>query len=71
MTWNYRIVEKNGTQGIHEVYYDNGEPTAVTENPVEIVWDVGNNACYIRNQIMQAFDQPVLYYDSFGSKTPF
>lgn len=71
MTWNYRIVQKierdgETSQGIYEVYYDDaGCPQYVTENPVQIQWTLGENFIYIRNQIMQAFEQPVLYYEDF------
>ena len=35
-TWNYRIVRyRNGYFGLHEVYYyDSGEVSSMTENPV-------------------------------------
>lgn len=37
MSWNYRITEKNGTYGIHEVYYnDEGEPNAISEEAVTL-----------------------------------
>lgn len=35
MTWNYRVLIKDGQYNIHEVYYDDdGNPEAFTEEPV-------------------------------------
>lgn len=33
--WNYRIMKhKDGTYGLHEVTYKNGEPVLWSENPI-------------------------------------
>jgi len=77
MTWNYRIVEKTDKetgytwQGIFEVYYTDGEPTAVTQEAVSLVWEVGDNTHYVLSQLEQAFKQPVLYWDDFNNKEVF
>lgn len=37
MSWNYRVVKKDGYLGIHEVYYnDDAIPESCTVNPVKI-----------------------------------
>lgn len=76
MTWNYRIlerVEEEGTvtQGLYEVYYDDGEPVFCTKDPVGILWDKGENFLVLRNQLMRAFEEPVLHYDDFNNKEVF
>lgn len=76
MTWNYRIVEKRDasgeiTQGIHEVFYSDGEPSHVTENPVEISWVVGENPGVVAKQLKEAFEKPVLYFEDFEDRIPF
>lgn len=40
MTWNYRIIQFDDCEALHEVYYDDeGRPTAYTENAVDFVFD--------------------------------
>lgn len=34
MIWNYRIVMKNDSYGIHEVFYENGVPFGISEDPI-------------------------------------
>lgn len=38
MNWNYRIIERGGRYGIHEVFYDNdGRIMSWTEEPIDLV----------------------------------
>ena len=40
MTWNYRIVEyQKGGFGLHEVYYEDGEPAGMTQEPATFTGD--------------------------------
>ena len=40
MTWNYRVVKKNGYLGIHEAYYDDsGKIRSLSIEPVSNVYD--------------------------------
>lgn len=76
MSWSYRIVEKieedgSVTQGIYEIYYDDCEPLFCTKEPVRILWDKGENFLVTRNQLMRAFEEPVLQYDDFEDKEVF
>lgn len=76
MTWSYRIVEKieeDGYtyQGIYEVYYTDGEPTSVTQTPVNIVWTAGESTHLILKQIERAFNEPVLHWDDIVNKEVF
>ena len=67
MVWNYRIVEKDGRVGIHEVYYHEDGSTDVT---VEIMkpwgWDV-EELKYDWDLMALAFKKPVLKYEEIGN----
>ena len=70
MTWNYRIVMRNGEYAIYEVYYDDaGNVEAVTDAPVypagTSIEELGKDLKYYQ----QALQQPVLHYDEL-SKQP-
>lgn len=61
--WNYRIVEKAGTFGIHEVYYENGKPVmvsveAMTLGCFESVDDLKGDL----ELLNKALEKPVLKY---------
>ncbi len=64
MTWNYRVVVKDGQYNIHEVYYnDKGEPEFFTEDPVgpsgESFKELKNDLEYF----LEALSLPVLKYN--------
>ena len=67
MTWNYRILKKGNTYGIHEVYYDaEGRPelcsmNAPTLEGFESLEDLVGDFALLK----KAFDKPVLNYDDF------
>ncbi|NJO61077.1 MAG: hypothetical protein HC836_23285 [Richelia sp. RM2_1_2] len=76
MTWNYRVVSKPNTChltkdeepyfcGIHEVYYDtDGNITACTENPVEVVGSDMEEIRWVLSKMSEALDKPVLNWDT-------
>lgn len=67
--WNFRIVKKldgeNQSFGIHEVHYDEyGVPKSVTENPISFFTETYHGLQWNLDRITEAFDKPVLDYDS-------
>lgn len=72
--WNYRVIRKKETIdgeehiyfGIHEVYYEDKKPRAVTSNPITL--DGWESTKYLKNtvrMILPAFRKPVLDFDDF------
>jgi hypothetical protein len=64
MTWEYRVVMRNGEYAIYEVYYDEaGAIEAVTEAPV---YPAGTSVEELGRDVksyQQALKKPVLSYD--------
>ena len=64
MTWNYRIIKKDGDYSIHEVYYtEDGKPEKVTKEPVAIV---GDSLLELQEEFvhyLRALLKPVLNYE--------
>jgi hypothetical protein len=77
MTWNFRIVNKDGNLGIHEVFYD-GEPcafrgldcvcvaTSVTVDPIDVTGENLEDIKDYYNMMGEAFDRPILDYNKIG-----
>ena len=77
--WNHRLVLKKfetgyESLGIHEVYYEDGKPTMVTENAQEVVTFNDLEAPYTQEkligdlrwqleQMLKALDNPILDYE--------
>ncbi len=66
MSWNYRVVERNGFFNIHEVYYDeNGVPWSCTAEPSfpqgETLEELQEDTAWYQN----ALTKPVLYWCDF------
>lgn len=67
MTWNHRVLRyEDGTLGIHEVFYEDGEPWACTEEEVGVVGDNKLELVEVLLQFVKAIEQPILDYDSIG-----
>ena len=69
MSWNYRVMRyAEGTfapytHGIHEVYYaDDGAVRGFTEQPVCLTAFDPNDLRWRAEEILKAFDRPVLDY---------
>ena len=61
MSWNYRLIERDGLISIHEVYYnESGEPRAWTENPVAPFGETVEDVRECLNMMIQALGKPVL-----------
>lgn len=65
MRWNYRIVEKDGQLGIHEVYYNGDEKKicACTREPVAACGDDVPDLKGAYKMMAEAFKAPVLKYE--------
>ncbi len=62
MTWNYRIVQypDNGGYGLHEVHYDDGKASSMTENPAAFVGEtVPEVQASLEMALDDAMNQPV------------
>ena len=72
MTWNFRAVKKaymgETVYGVHEVYYDkDGNPEAVTVDPVGITGDSFDELRKEAVHYIRALCLPVLDYEEIGS----
>lgn len=71
--WNYRVV-KTIAHGItsyqvHEVYYTDDKPIAVTESSIAAYGETVDELKADFELIMKAFDAPVLNYEDFDDLT--
>ena len=75
MTWNYRVMRygvleqqtARHTHGIHEVYYDDdGKVNAWTDRPVSLTAFGLDDLRWRAEEILKAFDEPVLDYGDDG-----
>lgn len=71
MTWNYRVVIKNGVYDIHECYYDgNNHPVAITENAIYPEGNLSLEDLQYDFRLMKtALEKPVLKYEDFNYGT--
>jgi len=64
MHWNYRVVNKNGCFGIHEVFFgDNKKIGATTEDPIEPFGETETELKDHYKLMGEAFNAPVINYD--------
>jgi hypothetical protein len=74
-TWNYRVVRHKGVGvndmpvmlQIHEVYYENGTPDMVTEDPVAAGGETIEEVRRALELMLAAIEKPILDFDSFPS----
>lgn len=66
MTWNYRVVNKDGYLGIHEVYYDEkGLPTSCTEDPTRLSEENLDELKHTLLLYEKAAQKEILNYEDF------
>ena len=74
MTWNYRIIRrKNGSFGLHEVFYDEaGTPHSMTVDPVEFAADAEEGEqgiiASLETALRDARNRPVLDERNFPTE---
>ena len=70
MTWDYRILVRNGEYAIYEVYYDeSGHIEAFADTPV---YPAGDSTEELREDLehyQRALKHPVLDYDELSKQT--
>ena len=60
MTWNYRVVNKNGNFGIYEVYYDeNGKANAWSQDPMDPYGESLEELKADLKRMMMALERPL------------
>ena len=65
--YNYRVVLKGDTFGIHECYYSpNGEIQAISENPITPQAETVAQLTHEMNLMQVAFTKPVVDYKDFS-----
>jgi hypothetical protein len=72
--WNYRVIRHQPPSGmgfvsyaIHEVHYDEqGNPVAVSENPIRLVADTPQDLAADLELMEEATRKPTLDYSSFN-----
>jgi hypothetical protein len=67
MTWNHRIIRRNGRDlAIHEVYYNEaGDPDMVTNDATGIYGETIDELRETLQRMLRALDTPILEYESF------
>jgi hypothetical protein len=70
VTWNYRVLRRGDSYGIHEVYYDdNGVPTSCTDDPVGPHGDTPDELAKDLDLMSKALAKPILDHDFFVAKS--
>ena len=65
MSWNYRIVMKENSYGIHETFYENGMPYGISEDPIA-PWGEDFDELEASFELMkEALKKDILDYDNF------
>ena len=63
MTWDYRVVNRDGEFGIYECYYDEG--TLITEDPIEPYGETAEELFSDMLKQLEAFTKPTLHWEDF------
>ena len=67
VTWNFRALKyEDGTYGVHEVFYDDGEPWGCTEHSVGPVGDDLDEILDDLARMVRCLKEPVLEYSEIG-----
>lgn len=66
--FGYRVLEKNGTYAIYEVFYnEDGEPETSTVNPLSPMVQSVDGLLHELEEMQKATDLPVLSFDGLGT----
>lgn len=67
MTFDLRIMKKDGALGVHAVYYEGDEAVICSIDPVKLEWDDDdeNHIDWLIEKLQSAKNKPILNYDNF------
>ena len=69
MTWNHRVLRyEDGTLGIHEVFYEDGEPTMCTMEAVGAQGDTLEELLEELHRMSGCVTLPILDYEDIGCR---
>ena len=69
MTWNYRVVRKNGELGIHEAYYDEtGRVHSLSLDPVSNTYDTLPELNTDLELMLEGLDDSIINYEDLASE---
>lgn len=68
MSWNYRVVKKDGMYAIHEVHYSDGEIIGITEDAVAPIGETKSEVVEDLVMMLQDCKSEVVDYEDFASK---
>jgi hypothetical protein len=69
MTWNYRIMNKNGLLGVHGVYYDgDGNIQGMDQDPNAPQAETIDELRTVLELMLEALEKPILDYDEVDKK---
>jgi len=71
--WNHRVVyhspnpETGGEEwfGIHEVHYEKGIPTSLTQDPIDVIGETMSELKETLKWMKNCLKKPILLFDSF------
>ena len=68
MSWNYRVVKKDGMYAIHEVYYSDGKVVGITEDGVAPTGETKLEVVEDLVRMLQDCKSEIVDYEDFASK---
>jgi hypothetical protein len=69
MGWNYRIMKKSGSFGVHGVYYDeHGNITGMDQDPNAPIAETHEELKTMLVLMLEALEKPILDYEKVETK---
>lgn len=65
MSWNYRVVKKDGMYAIHEVHYSNGVVIGITEDALAPMGETKSEVIEDLVMMLQDSTSQVIDYEDF------
>lgn len=65
LSWENRVLNRDGYLGIYDVYYRNDNLQTCTENPIAVTGKTIKELREKLQDMLEALDKPVLNYDDF------
>ena len=68
MSWNYRVIEKDGGFGVHGAYYDEHENiTGIDQDPNVPIGETVDQLRTTLELMLEALKKPILDYKEFDT----